>query len=96
MSSQPSISLTAVTNYLGGHPIITTTLLVCALVQMIYEMVQTIISANAKPLSDYFNVTVTAGRHLLLSAARSRQHRAVEPFCLSFEVRTEMTSRTPC
>ena len=47
-------------SYLGGHTTITTTLLVCALVQMIYEMDQTIISANAKALSDYFNVTVTA------------------------------------
>jgi len=43
-----------------SHKIIFFTLLSCALVQIVYEMDQTLIASNAKPLSDFFHVTISS------------------------------------
>ena len=52
-----------------GHSLIFTTLLASALVQIVYEMDQTLIASNAKPLSDYFKITVTSIGTLLFVRA---------------------------
>ena len=61
-----------------GNSAIFLAMFTCALVQIVYEMDQTIIAANAKPLSDYFKVSVTSIGTLFF--ARACIQVIVQPF----------------